>query len=154
MNPKLEAEIRSFFPQPRRAVACLATVDAERGFSPEARPVTLFEQDWRFYMATGASTRKAREMSAHPKVAALVMFRNENHSGYLRICGRVEPVDDFAERKRVADAAGYDLKSRWKGADDPGLAFVRIAPERVEYMRPGDDDAKDVTADLAVGAGI
>ncbi|OGR95004.1 MAG: hypothetical protein A2V88_09980 [Elusimicrobia bacterium RBG_16_66_12] len=90
MNPELEAEIRSFFPHPRRAISCLATVDAARGFSPEARPVTLFEMDWSFYMATSSETRKAREMTAHPKAAALVMFRNENHSGYLRICGRVE----------------------------------------------------------------
>ena len=66
MNPELEAEIRSFFPHPHRAIAVLATLAAERGFSLEARPVTLFELDWRFYVATGRATRKAREMAAHP----------------------------------------------------------------------------------------
>ena len=79
MNPELEAEIRSFFPHPHRAIACLATVDAERGFAPEARPVTLFEMDWQFYLATGAVTRKAREMASHPRAAALMMFRKENY---------------------------------------------------------------------------
>ena len=149
MNPELEAEIRSFFPHPHRAIAVLATLAAERGFSPEARPVTLFELDWRFYVATGRATRKAREMAAHPEVAALAMFRKESYSGYLRICGRAEPVDDFAQRKRIADAAGYDLAVRWKGAGDPELSFFGISPARIEYMRPGDDDAQDVTADLA-----
>ena len=120
--------------------------------APEARPITLLEQDWRFYAATGAGTRKAREIERHPKVAALVMFRKENCSGYLRISGRAEAVDDAAERKRIADAASYSLECRWKGAGDPDLSFIRIVPERIEYMRPGDDDAKDVTADLAAGA--
>ena len=152
MKPELEAEIRSFFPHPHRAIACLATVDAERGFAPEARTVTLFEMDWQFYVATGAGTRKAREMASHPRVAALMMFRKENYSGYLRVCGRAEPVEDFAERKRIADAAAYNLECRWKGAGDPDLSFFRIVAERIEYMRPGDDDAKDVTADLAAGA--
>ncbi|HAZ09167.1 MAG TPA: hypothetical protein DCZ01_11760 [Elusimicrobia bacterium] len=152
MKPELEAEIRSFFPHPRRAIAVLATADAERGFSPEARPVTLFEMNWRFYVATGSGTRKARELSAHPKAAALVMFRKGNHSGYLRICGRAEPIEDAAQRQRIADEAGYDLKGRWKGAGDPELSFFRISPARIEYMRPGDEDAKDVTADLDAGA--
>jgi general stress protein 26 len=152
MKPELESEIRSFFPHPHRAIACLATVDANRGFSPEARPINLLELGWRFYVATGAGTRKAREMAIHPRVAALVMFRKENCAGYLRVCGRAEPVADFAERQRIADAACYSLEGCWKGAGDPALSFFRIAPERIEYMRPGDDDAKDVTADLAGGA--
>ncbi|MBI5242404.1 MAG: hypothetical protein HY922_01815 [Elusimicrobia bacterium] len=90
-------------------------------------------------------------MAAHPEVAALVMFRKGDDSGYLRICGRAEPVDDYAERKRIADAAAFSLEYRWKGASDPNLSFVRIAPERIEYMRPGDDGAKDVTVDLLPG---
>ena len=101
-----------------------------------------------FLRRTTVQTRKAREMAAHPKVAALVMFRKDNFSGYLRVTGDVESVENFDERKRIADAAAYRLECRWKGPDDPDLVFVRIIPERIEYMRPGDDDAQEVTADL------
>lgn len=58
MKPELEAEIRSFFPHLHRAIACLATVDADRGFAPEIRPVTLMEMDWHFYVATSAGRAK------------------------------------------------------------------------------------------------
>ncbi|MBI4677136.1 MAG: pyridoxamine 5'-phosphate oxidase family protein [Elusimicrobia bacterium] len=143
---KLADEIRGFFPSPHRAIAILATVDAERDFAPETRPMTLMESGWHFYVATGAGTRKAREMRTHAKVAALVTFRNEKFSGYLRLSGSAEPVDDPSERKRIADSASYNLECRWKGgAGDPDLAFFHIVPERIEYMRPGDDDANDVT---------
>ena len=100
---KLADEIRGFFPGPHRVIAILATVDAERNFAPETRPMTLMESNWHFYVATGAGTRKAREMRSHAKVAALATLRNEKFSGYLRLSGPAEPVDDPSERKRIAD---------------------------------------------------
>ena len=150
MKPELEAEIRSFFPTPHKAMGYLATVDSCNGFTPEVRPMTLMELDWYFYFATTTHTRKTREMATHPKVSALVMFKKDAFSGYLRIVGRVEQVPDVMERKRVASIASFQavLECRWKGAEDPDLAFVCIIPERIEYMRPGEDDAKDITADI------
>ena len=151
MNPELETEIRGFFPTPHKATACLATADAARDFAPEVRPVTVMERDWLFYVATTARTRKAREMAAHAKAAILIMFRKDGCSGYLRVAGNAEPVDDVAARKGIADAVSYRLENHWKGPDDPDLAFIKIVPERVEFMRPGEDDAKDVTAVLFPG---
>ena len=43
MKPELEAEIRSFFPTPHKAMGYLATVDSRNGFTPEIRPMTLME---------------------------------------------------------------------------------------------------------------
>lgn len=148
MKHELAAEIRSFFRTPHKATAYLATVDSTRDFSPEVRPITLMELEWQFYVATTAGTRKVREMATHSSVAALVMFQKDNVSGYLRIAGKVTAVDDVTERKRITDAVSYDLECHWKGAGDPKLAFFRIVPERIEYMRPGEDDAKEVAAAL------
>ena len=146
---QLEAEIRGFFPKPHKAIGCLATVDAARQFTPEVRTMTLLELDWCFYVATSAGTRKAREMTAHAKAAALITFQGGGFSGYLRVSGTAEPLDDITERKRIADTAAHNLECRWKGgAGDPDLAFFRIVPERIEYLRPGDEAAKDVTAEL------
>ncbi|MBI2519958.1 MAG: pyridoxamine 5'-phosphate oxidase family protein [Bdellovibrio sp.] len=153
MKSELETEIRSFFPTPHKATAYLATVDRTNGFTPEIRPMTLMELNWHFYVATTAQTRKAHEMAAHPKVSALIMFKNEAFLGYLRIVGSAQPVADQIERKEITDAVAYNLNCHWKGADDPNLAFLRIIPERIEYMRPGDDEAKDVSAVLLTAMG-
>ncbi len=146
---QLATEIRGFFSKPHKAIAYFATVDAARGFAPEVRTMTLMEADWRFYVATGVRTRKVREIAAHTKVAALVPFQGGGFSGYLRICGTAEPLTAIAEIKRIAEHAAYDLTCHWKeGPRDPNLAFLRIVPERIEYLRPGEDNAQDVTAEL------
>ena len=61
--------------------------------------MTLLELDWCFYTATGAGTRKAREMTTHTKAAALVMFQGVGFSGYLRISGTAEPLKDPADKE-------------------------------------------------------
>lgn len=151
MNTALETEIRGFFPFPHRSTAYLATVDSRRGFVPEVRPVTLMEDGWNFYFPTSGGTRKAAELAAHPRAAALVHFRKDAFSGYLRITGRTEPVAAVSEIRKVAATAEYRLEGHWQGADDPTLVFTRLVPERIEYLRPGDEDAKDVTAELRGG---
>ncbi|MBI2519965.1 MAG: pyridoxamine 5'-phosphate oxidase family protein [Bdellovibrio sp.] len=150
MKSELESEIRNFFSTPHRATAYLATVDSMNGFMPEIRPITLIELDWFFYFATTTQSRKATELARHENISALVMFKNDTFSGYLRIAGTIEQVYDVMERERIADVAAFRkvLECRWKGAKDSNLSFIRIIPQRIEYMRPGEDDAKDVTADL------
>ncbi|MBI2386689.1 MAG: VOC family protein [Elusimicrobia bacterium] len=162
MNTELEAEIRSLFPQPRRAIACLATVDAERGFAPEARPVTLLEVGWRFYVATGSGTRKARELAAHPKTAALVraILNALSLCCVLAVSTRAEEpmvtgllpvvVTDDVERLKVfyRDVVGLPVQADEGdyvqfGAGQSHLSIIargvigRIAGERGR-IRPGD----------------
>jgi general stress protein 26 len=127
-----------------KMTAYLATVNADANFLPEVRPVSLMEHEGRFYIATGASSRKAKEMQRHPFASALVHFRDNQYSGYLRIVGRVEVVLTPEKRAVIAGATGYPVVHFWKTYDNPEIFFAEIKPLRVEFMKPGDDDAVEV----------
>ena len=146
MDATLGNKLRRCLGAARKHVAYLATVDVDAGHAPEVRPVSLMERDWRFYIATRADSRKAREMSEHPKAAALVHFRDEKHSGYLRLTGGVEKVDDASLRREVVEASKYPITHLGTGADDPAVFFARIVPYRIEFMEPGEETAVDVTS--------
>lgn len=147
MEAALENKLRRCLGAARKHVAYLATVDAGAGHAPEVRPVSLMEYDWRFYLATRTDSRKAKEMTAHPKAAALVHLRSEKHSGYLRLTGVVEKIDDASLRREVVEISGYPIAHLGgKDADDPVVFFARIIPDRVEFLEPGEETAVDVTS--------
>ncbi len=149
MKLELDEELRRQFNNKHKAIAHFATVDAGRGYAPEIRPMTLLEDGWRFYIATSVSSRKAKEIERHPKAAFLVYFHDGKNAGYLRVTGRLQAVTDAAARAKVVKTADYPLECRWKGgAADPALYFTRIIPERAEYLKPGEDEATYITAEL------
>lgn len=149
MKPELDEELRRQFNNKHKVIAQLATVDAGQGYAPEVRPMTLLEDGWCFYIATSLSSRKAKEMAGHPKAAFLVYFHDGKNAGYLRVTGKIDAVTDAITRNRVVKTADYPLECRWKGgASDSNLYFARIVPERVEYLRPGEDEAGDITMEF------
>lgn len=123
-------------------------MNRDQEFLPEVRPVTLMEHGWRFFIATSTDSRKAQEMSAHPKAAALVHFRDGEYSGYLRIAGRVEVISSAETRQAVAEATGYPIQKYWETYDHPGLYFAEILPVRMELMIPGEQDARDISSEF------
>lgn len=127
-----------------KMTAYLATANADADYLPEVRPVSLMEHDGHFYIATGAGSRKAKEMQRHPFASALVHFRDNQYSGYLRIAGRVETVMSPEKRAVIAEATGYPVLHYWQRYDNPELFFAEIKPLRVEFMKPGDNDAVEV----------
>ena len=145
MKSELEIKLRKCLAGAHKVIAYLATVDSDRGHVPEVRPISLMEQEWKFFIATCQNSRKAQELMKHPKAAALVHFRDENYSGYLRITGVVKPIQDRVARKNIAEFSGYPINKLFSGYDDPALYFARIIPDRVEFMAPGEDVATDVT---------
>ncbi|MDA8244744.1 MAG: pyridoxamine 5'-phosphate oxidase family protein [Elusimicrobia bacterium] len=149
MKQELNEELRKRFNGKHKTVAHLATVDAEAGYAPEIRTMTLLEDDWRFYIASSVSDRKVRELRRHPLAAFLVYFHDGKNAGYLRVTGSVEAVPDTRARNRIAEKAEYPLACRWKGgAASPELYFARIVPKRVEYLRPGEERAANVTPEF------
>ena len=149
MKLELDEELRRQFNNKHKAIAHFATVDVEHGYAPEIRPMTLLEAGWSFYIATSVSSRKAKEMDRHPKAAFLVYFHDGKNAGYLRVTGKLHAVTDAITRNKVVKVADYPLECRWKGgAADSNLYFARIIPERAEYLRPGEDEAKDITREF------
>lgn len=148
MNPDLENKIRQYTGGAHKMVASLATIDVMAGTIPEIRTITLMECDWRFFFATNRDSRKAKELSTCPKAAALVHLRDEKYSGYLRLTGTIQVIEDIKSRREVAETSQYPIDHHWKGFDDPNLWLARIVPDRVEFIAPGEDVATDITAEF------
>lgn len=147
MNSGLETRLRKYMNGPAKRMAFLATVDVEAGSVPEVRPISLMECDWRFYLATTKNSRKAKELLSFPKAAVLVHLRDEKHSGYLRMTGKIEIIEDLDLRRTVTQATKYPVDHHG-GVASPTFFFARINPDRVEFMEPGEDVATDVTRDF------
>lgn len=148
MRPELESKIRQYLNGERKMLCYLATVDADAGYIPEIRTMTLLECDWHFYIATSSDSRKTREMLNYPKAAFLVHLRDEKYVGYLRLTGSVKPITDIGTRQKVAETTKYPIDCRYQGYSDPNLFFAQISPYRVEFMAPGEDVASDITAEF------
>jgi general stress protein 26 len=123
--------------------AFLATVD--KSGAPQVRPVTLMCTGKEFYLATSAASRKVGQFADDNRVEFVVVFCDGENNGYLRVMGQVQPIADISLRARVTAATNYPVTKYWMGVDDPDFFFCRILPARVEYMRPGDDAATEVT---------
>jgi general stress protein 26 len=137
------AEIEKQLGSLTHPTAFLATVD--KSGAPQVRPVTLMCTGKEFYLATSAGSRKASQFTNDNRVEFVVVFCDGENNGYLRVMGRVQPVDDINVRAHVTAATEYPVTKYWLGVDDPDFFFCRILPARVEYMRRGDDAATEVT---------
>jgi len=110
----------------------LATVDAE---GPHVRPVTLIEFDNAYWIETGTTSAKIRQIRDNPKVELCLAFTEGANSGYIRLSGSAEIVTDGAIRKSVSSHTEF-FANYWDGPDDPNFTLLRIMPTEVEYMRP------------------
>lgn len=137
------AEIEKQLSSLSHPTAFLATVD--KSGAPQVRPVTLMSTGREFYLATSAASRKVSQFAEDNRVEFVVVFCDDENNGYLRVMGRVQPEVDVSVRARVTAATGYPVTKYWMGVDDPDFFFCKVIPARVEYMRPGDDAASEVT---------
>jgi len=112
----------------------LATVDAE---GPHVRPVTLIEFDNAYWIETGTTSSKVRQIRDNPNVELCLVFTDGTNSGYIRLAGRAEIVTDGVIRESVSSHTEF-FADYWSGPDDPSFTLLRIDPSTVEYMRPGE----------------
>ena len=112
----------------------LATVDAE---GPYVRPVTLIEFDNAYWIETGTTSSKVRQIRDNPNVELCLVFTDDTNSGYIRLAGRAEIVTAGAIRKSVSSHTEF-FANYWSGPDDPNFTLLRVVPAAVEYMRPGE----------------
>ncbi len=121
----------------------------EFGIVPELRPLSLMIWNWRFFIATSVEARKAKEMLRESMVSFLVPLQRGELNGYLRVVGRASRVVDPRVCDEVGTATGYPLTKYWsEGGQDPTLFFAEIKPVRVEFMEPGEHEAREITAEF------
>ena len=83
-----------------------------------------------FWIATFASSQKARNLATNPEVA-LHWQEHPEHLVFARATARV--VSDPAETRELWDRAvmPYPLSTFWSSADDPQLRFAELIPRKV-----------------------
>jgi len=140
------AEIKLLLAAEERPIAFFATVD--RQGQPRVRPLNLMVTPAGFYVATSRQSRKVAEMAQNNLVECVTLFPTEEGTGYLRIAGPALEVKG-REKRRTIEETQYPVQKYWSSVEDPDFAVYRIDPQRVEYIRPGEDDPMDVTPDFA-----
>lgn len=143
MNHESLNEIKLLLAAEERPIVFLATVDPEG--KPRVRPLNLMSTPRGFYIATSKKSRKIRELKGSDAVEMVTIFPTEKGTGYLRITGKAREVNG-QEKRSTIEETHYPVEKYWNGVDDPDFMVFRIDPERVEYIRPGEDDPMDVTA--------
>ncbi len=86
------------------------------------------------WMATGASTRKVRQLRHDPR--ATLAYETGGGGGYVTLIGRVRLVDDMEERRKRWKV-GWESFYR-EGPSDSGYLLLRFTPTRIELMSPAD----------------
>ena len=142
MSENILNEIKLLLTAQEQPVAFLATVDAEG--HPRVRPITLMVTPRGFYVATSRSSRKAADIDHHHCVEWVTLLPYEKLTGYLRFAGDAREVQG-EEKRETIEENNYPVDQYWSGIDDPDFVVFRIEPRRVEYLRPSESDARDVT---------
>lgn len=117
-------------------IVYLATAAGEQ---PRVRPVTLINFDQKFWVATGTRSVKVRQIRSNPSVEFCLPVSQKDKTGYIRVAGVADTVEDRETKARLADQMDY-FSAHWKGVDDPNYTLLRITRVEVEYLRPGDED--------------
>ncbi len=146
MSESVLQEMRSRLARLDRPRAFLASL-SESG-APQVRPVTLMLTGGRFYFATSRSSRKAKQIAIDGRVEFVAPFCEGSYNGYLRVQGLAREIRDPKIAEQVTHACGYPVTQYWSGVEDPDFFFFEVSPQRVEYMKPGDESATDVTSEF------
>jgi len=112
----------------------VATWDGE---FPRVRPMSLVYEGGRFWICTGSSDAKARQLAAHPVFEFSLLLEGEGCRGTLRGSGHSRIVTDPVERRMVAGLVPF-FSEYWQSPDEPSFFPVELLVERLEHMRPGE----------------
>ena len=105
--------------------------------TPHAATVMPGREGEVLWIAMHATSGKARNLRANPKVA--LMFEGNGAETYL--WGDVELFDDLATKQRIWDAGvlPYDMAMFFQSADNPDWLLARVTPTRATVMAQGED---------------
>jgi general stress protein 26 len=102
---------------------------------PSVRPISvLADEDLTFWMATGASSRKAQQIRANPRVE--MCFATPTGAAHVRCSGSAEIVEDKGKKEWFFASRDY-MADHFSGPGDPNYALVKLVPEKIEVMPEG-----------------
>ena len=131
MNQELKTEIFGFFKETQPVY--LSTVD---GNKPRVRPVTLIYFDDNFWIATGSSDAKMKQLSQNDNIEFCLPIKDDRNMGYIRAAGKAEIVEKTEDKQLILDNIDF-ISYFWKEAADPGYALLKIDIQEIEYLPIG-----------------
>lgn len=146
MTNSILEEIRARLAQLKHVQTFLATLSDDG--APQVRPVTLMFYQNAFYFATARSSRKTQQIAKDHRVEFVTPFCEGGHTGYLRVQGHAGEIRDLNLVEFVTTSCNYPVKEYWKSVEDPEFYFFQVSPQRVEYMKPGNESAIEVTSEF------
>ena len=131
MTEELKREIFAYFKQTQPIY--LATND---GNKPRVRPVTLIWFEEKFWIATGSSDAKVKQLYSNNNMEFCLPIKDDKNMGYIRGAGIAEIVEDLAERTKIADNIDF-IKHFWQDPSDPDFVLLHIYLHEIEYLPIG-----------------
>ncbi len=122
-------------------IILLATSEGDQ---PRVRPVTLVESLGELFVLTGTKDTKVAQIQANGKVECLALVAHKDSTGYIRFSATATIEKDPAVRARLAKTASF-FDQFWDSPKHLGYTLIRIRPVRVEYMKPGEMEATEIS---------
>ena len=113
----------------------------EENDQPRVRPVTLVNFNQRFWVLTGTSNAKVKQIRKNPKIEFCLLLEKGGHRGYLRAAGFAEIVKDRETRVKIAKQCDF-FDEHWKSPDDQNYTLLELKLDEIEYLRPNEVIAK------------
>jgi len=111
---------------------CLATM---KGNKPRVRPVTLIYFNKRFWIATGTTSAKVKQIQRNPKVEFCLLFKEDDRNCCIRVAGLAKIIRNKETKAKIAKH--FDSFSKhWESVDDPNYTLLKIHPTEIKYVRP------------------
>ncbi|RKX88447.1 MAG: hypothetical protein DRP58_00395 [Spirochaetes bacterium] len=131
MTAKLKKEIFAYFKQTQPVY--LATND---GNEPRVRPVTLIWFEEKFWIATGSSDAKVKQLFSNDNIEFCLPIKDDKNMGYIRGAGIAEIMEDLVTRTKIADNIEF-IKHFWQDPSDPDFVLLHIDLQEIEYLPIG-----------------
>jgi len=131
MSDKLKDEIWAHYRQ--HQMAFLGTYGENR---PHVRPVTLIYQDDKFWVATGSTDAKIKQIDENEHIEFCMMLKGEGKLGYIRGAGKAIKIIEPEVRKRITDANEF-IKEFWPDPQDPRFTLLGIELTEIKYLKVG-----------------
>jgi len=111
---------------------------------PYVRPLTMLKVEENHYIATGSEDNKIFQIRTNPLFELSIDLKDKDSSGYIRLSGRVDIVEDLAEKTLVYNSIDF-LKHYWDSPKHPGYGLLRLSFDAGEYLPVGSMIAKRFT---------
>lgn len=128
----LQQEIMAWIKQ--NQYVYLGTVDKNKA---RVRPVVMFTNDDRYFVATFSGDSKVGQISSNKYVEVCIPLMEDGHTGYIRLSGIASIVHNAALKAEASECCFF-FDEYFSGYDDPDYTLIELDFDYAEYLRPAE----------------